>query len=101
MKYDIFEYLKKRKCLNRVIFTKQLPVQIRDLFYENGRTVKNAYRKLRNIYGQHNCRSDFNKAVHWKIKEQNYIDFVHASVVEKPQSPISRYVYIITVFFLN
>jgi len=39
-------------------YTIQQRVQIVELFYENRRSVKNVFRKLRDIYGLHNRPSE-------------------------------------------
>ncbi|KZC14917.1 hypothetical protein WN55_07967 [Dufourea novaeangliae] len=91
------------------LYTIQKRVQIVELFYENERSVKNVYRKLRDIYGRHKRPSEttINRIVKnfqqtgsvedKRVKKysrsgrsQEHVDFVSESVAEDPGMSISR-----------
>lgn len=84
-------------------------VQIVELFYENGRSVKNVYRKLRQFYGRHNrpSESTINQIIKRfqqtgsvedkktekyarRGRSKNHIDLVYASIAEDPEMSIDR-----------
>ena len=87
----------------------QQRIQMVEAYYENNRSVKNAFRKLRDIYGRHNRPSE--STIHRIVerfqrtgsvaddrvqnysrsgRSQEHIDFVHKSVAEEPEMSISR-----------
>jgi len=69
-------------------YTIQQRVQIFEWFYANRRSVKNVFRKLRDIYGLHNRPSEstiklfknFKKLVRWEEKNIN-VPVAHKSIL--------------------